>query len=104
MGGSSAATHLLLRARPDGEQRHGAVGSTASGASSVGSLRGGEWLGTSSPRWWGEGLGRQLGPKCGGQVLLHLLPARLLQVVARRVLQMGLHLWNAGETGWEGTR
>lgn len=70
----------------------------------MGSLRGGKWLGTSSPRWWGEGLGRQLGPKCGGQVLLHLLPARLLQVIARRVLQMGLYLWNVGETGWEGTR
>lgn len=65
----------------------------------MGSLGGRERLGTGSPRRWGEGLGSQLGPKGGGQVLLHLLPARLLQVVARWVLQMGLHLWDKGEEG-----
>lgn len=70
----------------------------------MGGLRGRERLGTSSPRWWGEGLGSQLGPKCGGQILFHLLPARLLQVVACWVLQMGLYLWDKGEEGQKETR
>lgn len=60
-------------------------------------LRGREWLSTSSPWWWIEGLGCQLGSKCGGQVLFHLLPACLLQVVTCWVLQMCLHLWDKGE-------
>lgn len=58
----------------------------------MGSFRGRKWLGTGRPWWWGEGLGSQLGPKCGRQVLFHLLPASLLQVVAGGVLQVGLNL------------
>lgn len=56
------------------------------------SFRGRKWLGTGRPWWWREGLGRQLGPECGRQVLFHLLPASLLQVVTSRVLQVGLDL------------
>jgi hypothetical protein len=56
------------------------------------SFRGRKWLGTGRPWWWGESLGSQLGPKCGRQVLFDLLPASLLQVVACRVLEVGLNL------------
>lgn len=79
--------YLLLAVGVEGQECHGAVGSTGAWARGHPVLRG--LAGTSWPAaaWTSE-----LGTQSGAEVLLHLRPLRVLEVVLGWVLKMALDL------------
>lgn len=85
-------TYLFLTVGAEGEQGHGTVGGAAAGPgwhAVLGGLAGALAAGFTT--------------QGGGQILPHLLPLSLLDVVLGGILQVGLHLHeqDANITTWE---
>lgn len=85
--------YLLLAVGAEGQQGHGAVGGTAAWAGGHSVLRG------LAGALQASCLAARLTPKGCGQVLPHLLPLGLLDVVLGGVLQVSLHLEEVGRDG-----